>query len=341
MNTAGNKWKGILVGACMVLVLTFLVVVAILSRHVTMNPAGTIGNTAGNINNEGLFCEYEDTVYFSNPYDGGSLYAMDADENNIRKLNSANVCNILAGGKYLYYFQRGAHSEGGIENVRSMKSFIRCDLKGKNATGITRDVVVSGQLVDNYLYLMTSTTEGPSFYKIRIDKKDKTVFEGVNINPACATNGTFYYSGTGSNHYLHAWDTATDHTYEIWRGNLWYPILEGDYVYYMDVSNDYRLCRYSLTGQHIEVLTQDRVDCFNVGNGYIYYQKNSDAPQLRCMRTDGTDNVPVADGYFTHINMTSRYVYFQVYGEEDAMYHCPIGQTVYSEFDGAMMAVKE
>lgn len=339
MSTSDNKIKSILIGVFALFIFVTLVVLAILSRHVTMNPPGTIGNTAGNINNEGLFCEYEDTVYFSNPYDSGSLYAMNADESNIRKLTSSNVCNILAGGKYLYYFQRGAHSDGGFENLRTVKSFNRCDLKGKNATGITRDVVVSGQLIDNYLYLMTSTTEGPSFYKIRIDKKDKTVFEGLNINPACAANGTFYYNGNGTNHYLHAWDTATDNTYEVWRGNLWYPVLEGDYVYYLDVAKNYRLCRYSMTEKYVEVLCSDRVDCFNVGSGYIYYQTNSDTPQLRCMRTDGSENMPVANGYYTHINMTSEYVYFQVYGEEDAMYHCPVGQTMYSVFDGAEMAV--
>lgn len=341
MRTSDNKTKSIMIGVFALFIFVALIVLAILSRHVTMNPPGTIGNTAGNINNEGLFCEYGDTVYFSNPYDGGSLYAMNADESHIRKLNSSNVCNILAGGKYLYYFQSGSHSKGGFENVRTVKSFNRCDLKGKNATGITRDVVVSGQLIDNYLYLMTSTTEGPSFYKIRIDKKDKTVFEGLNINPACATNGTFYYNGNDTNHYLHAWDTTTDNTYEVWRGNLWYPVLSGDYVYFLDVEKNYRLCRYSMTGKHVEVLTAERVDCYNVGNGYVYYQTNSDAPRLRCMRTDGSENYVVADGTFTHINMTSEYVYFQAYGEEDTMYHCPVGQTIYSVFDGAMMAVEK
>ena len=39
-----------------------------LSRRIAMNPAGTVGNTAGNLNNDGLFCEYDGTVYFLNPY---------------------------------------------------------------------------------------------------------------------------------------------------------------------------------------------------------------------------------------------------------------------------------
>ena len=33
------------------------------------------GSTAGNLYNGGLFCEYDGTVYFSNPSDGGKLYS--------------------------------------------------------------------------------------------------------------------------------------------------------------------------------------------------------------------------------------------------------------------------
>ena len=37
-------------------------------QRVSMNPDGTVGNTAGNLNNEGLFCDYDGTVYFYNSF---------------------------------------------------------------------------------------------------------------------------------------------------------------------------------------------------------------------------------------------------------------------------------
>ena len=37
-----------------------------------------------------------------------------------------------------------------------------------------------------------------------------------------------------------------------------------------DVENNYRLCRYSLSRNEVEVLTEERIDCFNVGYGYVY-----------------------------------------------------------------------
>lgn len=325
-----NTTKTILIIAIFVLLFGVLFVWSVLSKRIPDNPPGTIGNTAGNLNNGGLFCEQDNIVYFSNVGDNGRLYAMNADETNMHKLNDLSVCNILAGGKYLYYFQLGAKGESGLGNVITVKSFNRSSLKGDHNQSMTRDVVVTGQLVDNYLYLLTSQASGPSFYKIKTDRSKTVKLADYEINPACAQNGTIYYNGTTDNHYLYGLDTSTDTPYEIWEGDLWYPILDGDYVYYMDVQNNYRLCRYSLSQNLTEVLTQDRVDCYNVGNGYIYYQKNDANPQLICMRTDGTDAKVIADGIYTKINMTSQYVYFQQYGYDTVMYHSYIGSDSYS-----------
>ena len=61
-------------------------------------------------------------------------------------------------------------------------------------------------------------------------------------------------------------------------------------------------------------LTHDRVDCFNLAGGYIYYQKNSaDEPALKRMALDGSNVEIVASGNYTHINATSRYVYFTAF----------------------------
>lgn len=328
--------KVILISVVIILVLAAAGVGLTFAGRVKMNPEGTVGNTAGNINNSGLFCEYDGKVYFSNTYDGGSLFVMNPDETELKRLKALKVRNILAGGSYLYYFQIGASSSAsGPGQIQGIRSFDRCGLDGSNSTSLTRDVVVSGQLVDNYLYLLTAPSSGPLFYKIKIDKKDKTTLAEYNLNPACAENGIIYYNNTLSNHYLYALNTRTESTSEVWRGNLWYPVKQGDYIYYMDVANNYRLCRYSLSQDVIEVLTHDRIDCFNVGNGYIYYQKNGADAQLKCMLTDGSNVMVIAEGNYTNINMTSRYVYFQPFGDETTMYHSPLGSSYYEVFQAA------
>ena len=255
-------------------VITLLLIITIIlvtfSQRVAMNPAGTVGNTAGNLNNDGLFCEYDGTVYFYNSFNGGGLFSMAPDESGMRRLNTLEVRNILAGGKYLYYFHTGASTVStGFGHAFGMKSFLRSKLDGSNSEALTNDVIVTGQLVDNYLYLLTSGNAGPSFYKMKIDGSGRTDLADYVINPACADNGVLYYNGTQGDHYLYALDSATDVPYEVWKGNIWSPALDGDYVYYLDVANNYRLCRYSRSQNVVEVLTEDRVDCFNMGGGFI------------------------------------------------------------------------
>ena len=336
-----KKSVKITLAVIIVLLVAGAVTVMALLQHVSMNPEGTVGNTAGNLNNDGRFCEYDGTVYFLNSFEDGGLFAMNPDETDFRRLNTLEVRNILAGGKYLYYFHTGiSYKDNGFGGALGMRTFQRCKLNGSNATSLTKDIVVTGQLVDSYLYLLTSSMSGPSFYKLKIDNSDQLVLADYQINPACARDGVIYYNGTRGDHYLYALDTSTDSVSDIWHGNLWYPILEGDYIYYVDVANDYRLCRYSRTMDVIEVLTQDRVDCYNLGGGYIYYQKNGADAALKCMREDGTDVKVIAEGNYTHINMTSRYVYFQEFRDSATIYHSPLGSSGYEVFSAASEAAR-
>ncbi len=331
-----KKSLKIILGVLAALILISGLALSYLMNRVVMNPPGTVGNTGGNLYNNGMFCEYDGTVYFANSFPNGGLFAMSPDESDIRRINHMDVRNILAGGRYLYYYQSGSLSnEVGFSQLPGMKSFNRSKLDGTGDTVLSRDLVSTGQLVDSHLYLMTSTGTENALVKVKIDKSEETELTKSVITPACVVNGSIYYSGY-SDHYLHQLNTSSDTDFVVWEGNIWNPIVEGDYVYYMDVANNYRLCRYSLTLQEVQVLTEDRIDCFNVGGGYIYYQKNdADYPELKFMLPDGSNVQRVAGGNFTHINITSRYVYFQLFGDDKTIYHSPLGSTVYEIFSAA------
>lgn len=338
MKNKKNSMITVFTIAIIVVVLFIGILSGFLNGRVASNPAGTIGNTAGNINNSGLFCEHDGMVYFANSFDNNSLYSMNPAEGEVTKLNDVTLCNILAGGNYLYYFRYDTGGDTGLGSVRSVKSFNRCKLNGKDAVSLSRDVVTKAQLVGDYLYMLVAA-DTPEFYKMKIDKSEKNLLAAYEINPACAESGTIYYNGTQYEHYLYGLETANDVSYEIWQGNVWYPVKQDDYIYYLDVAENYRLCRYSLTNHVVEVLTDERIDCFNVGNGYIYYQTNGDTPALKWMYPDGTGSQTVAEGNYTKINMTSQYVYFQEFGSEITTYHTPLGSTGYEEFAAAKSVV--
>lgn len=337
-----NKKTKLIIGCILaVLILSLFVLLSLLQKKISPIPAGTVGNTAGNANNGGLFCEYDGTVYFSNPYDGGALYSMSPDETDLKKLNSVNASNISAGGSHLFYYQREASGSSGLGYVRSAHGLYRSDLNGENAACISRDLVFHMQLIDNYLYYLSSADNGAEFYKLKIDKSEKEMLADTGWNFACALpDGTVYYNGTETNHYLCQYNTHSGASSVVWEGNLWYPVYDSGYIYYLDVSSDYRLCRYSLNDDVVEVLTHDRVDCFNLAGGYIYYQKNSaEEPALKRMTLDGKDVEIVAEGNYTHINATSRYVYFSAFDSEMPIYRTPVnGPVSVSTFDAALEA---
>ena len=323
-----------------ILILGGLIAATVLSNHVSMNPEGTVGNTAGNLNNRGLFCEYDGIVYFSNPYDNGNLYSMKPDETGFKKLGSASVELINAGGDYLYFFQTSSDASAGLGYIRTRNGIFRSDLNGKNTVSFCSGPAFSIQLADNYLYYLVTDDTNVYFKKHKIDKSEELVIANSQINPASVAGNKIYFNGTEDDHYLYALDINTNEISTVWEGNLWYPVVDGDYVYYMDVSNDYRLCRYSLSQDAVEVLTSDRVDTYNVCGNMIYYQTNSASnPCLMRMGLDGSYPEIVAEGIFSDINATSQYVYFHPFGSTTPTYRTPLnGPVQVSTFDAAMQA---
>lgn len=322
--------KPIIIFLIILIIAGGLSVLSYLGNRITPNPDGTIGNSAGNLNNGGLFCEYDGRVYFANPKDSNCLYSMTVDETDVQKLYAGNVCNILAGGDYLYYFMREPVGTS-LDNLRVSHAFFRSELDGEKPKILTKDVVIHAQLVNDSLFILTVDKKSPVFYRMNTDRSNMKELDRNDINPSCAYDGKIYYNGTVLNHYLYVFDTETNVSDVLWKGNIWYPVMDGNYFYYLDVENGYRLCRYDYINEVVEVLTHDRVDCFNIGSGYIYYQCNSkDEPALKRMNLDGSDATIIAEGNYTAIHMTSKYVYFKDFTTETLWYHSLIGSDTYS-----------
>ena len=119
---------------------------------------------------------------------------------------------------------------------------------------------------------------------------------------------------------------------------MYQPILEGNYIYFIDISEGYRLCRYSLSNETIEVITNDRIDAYNIIGTSIYYQKNStEAPAFKRISIDGSNELILLEGNYTNINATSNYVYFQPFHDLGITYKVPTsGSPIISEFTAAI-----
>ena len=319
-----NK-KNLLIIGGIFLVLIIIVLLFGIGSSVKKIPEDTIGNTAGNLNNGGLFCEYNGKVYFSNAYDGGTLYVMNPDETDVKKLNESIVKYINASESYLVYYQEGVHTEDDLSSIVQNVGVYRTDLKGQNADCIDNSVCTGLVLTGNQIYYQHYDNEKyTSLYKTDLAGKERIeVADGI-INPHCVSGNTIYFNGTDGDHYLYGLNTKNDSIATIWTGNVWNPVISGNYVYYMDLSNHYGLSRYSLITNEVEILTHDRVDFFNIAGNMIYYQTaGKENLALKRMHLDGSANEVVHEGIHTNINITSRYVYFNEFSLDIPVYHTP------------------
>ena len=117
-------------------------------------------------------------------------------------------------------------------------------------------------------------------------------------------------------------NAETKSSNRIFDGDCWMPIVDGNTAYYMDCSNNYCLTKVNLNTKETTVLTNERVDCFNVYGSTIYYCRNQN-PALCRMQTDGSDSEVISEGIYTDINITSQFVYFRRLNENDTVFYTP------------------
>ena len=328
------KTKNIVFIVIFIGLLAALIVSAALKKHMPMNPDGYEGNPGGNLYGGGLFCEHDGKVYFANPNDNGNLYVMNSDESDVKKLAGVSVESINVDEHRVYYALSGKSSGSGLGYIRKATGLFSIKKSGGKSMCYTQDAVGVANLIGSYLYYQHyDKAKGTYLDRIRIDKTGAMTMIQAMVNPASADSGNIYYAGvpSGDNNrpndykdmYLHMYDTRTGSDVTLYEHQMYQPIYDNGFIYYLDLETKYQLHRYSLSTGEDVTLTDERVDMFNVGGGMIYYQTDSSSPDaaLKRMTTEGADIETVATGIYCDINMTSNFVYFHSYESLAPMYH--------------------
>lgn len=332
-----------------ILIVVLIIVAYILnlrSHNVPDNPSGTVGNTAGNLNNGGYFCESDGKVYFANAYDDGTLYCMNPDETDIKKLNRSEVYQLNAAGNYLYYYQKNSSSYPDFSFLIRTYGLYRTNKKGRDPVCLDKSDCKNVSLVDNTVFY-TKPVDGAQtlqLFAIDTDKKNNRKVADYLVNPSSAFDGILYYNGTEENHHLYAYDPLSGLETVVKEYDMWFPTLHGQSIYFLDLEGNYELCRYNLYDDTISVLTTERVEFFNLTANYIYYQTvDADSPALWRMGLDGSNPEIVSEGIYRDISVTSQYVYFRSYAADMPIYHTPAdGAINVTTFDAASQAaIKE
>ena len=309
--------KKIIISIAVVLLLGVAIFLGInLSNPETkMNEGYVNGNTAGNLYNGGFFCEHNDVIYFSNPSDGGKLYSMDSNGNNLQKLTNDVATYINADDNYVYYIRNNSGANLDFNFVAFHRNaLVRVDHDGSNLVILDTEPSLYASLIGNYIYYIHyDESDASTLYKVRIDGKEQQKVMNEAIYTCNADGQYFYYNGMSADGSIHRFDTATDTSATIYVGNSFQPIVkDGVDVYYIDGDTDCSIVHTNINFDNPTFITTDSVDAYNVHGSYIYYQRFSKNGSALCMiKNDGTNSRVLREGDYCDIHVTSYYVFFR------------------------------
>ncbi len=345
MKTNGQK-KGFLAVITIIIILIICIVVMLLdfSKKVQFNESPVSGNTTGNLNNSGLFCESNGILYFANAYDNHSLYSYNPDNGRCKKLSDGPIKSINADSHYIYYVREVSKTEGTFGfATATFKGLYRMELNGKNKTCLYSGSVENAQLINNKIFFQNYSNDyGFHLYSIDIDGTNETEVLKEAVNPTGYFNNALYFCNANENHNVMKMNPDTYEKELVYEGNCYFPTVQDNYLYFIDVENNYSLAKVDLTTNEKTTLTTERLDTYNLYGNTIFYQvSDAENPALKRMKTDGSNIELIQNGVFHDINITNNYTYFTAYNSTVPIYRTPTtGVVDVTTFTEAFDAVK-
>lgn len=312
--------------AAIILFAVFILIYQYATRF-QYNDTNILGNTSGNLLNGGLFCEENGKIYFSNPEDDGCLYVMDTDMSHVKKLSLDTVTHINVAGKYIYYARHNNRKEGKLSSHLStaQAGVFRINLSGKHSKMLSRNPAGTVALLGNYIYYQNYLKDtGLPLYRCGVNDKEAVEISKDNINPLALTDHTLYYSGVTSDHKIHRFNLVNKEDEVIFDGNCTSVILDRDSLYFLNMGDNYSICRANTDGSNPVTLVKERCATFNLSPSgrYLYYQTdNGTDSYLGQYDMEEKETALIKEGSFSNINVCSDYVFFQQYDAFSQQYY--------------------
>lgn len=287
------------------------------SERTFLNEETEVGNTAGNIYNGGLFCEQDGKIYFSNDNDDGSLYVMNSDCTNIEKVHYDKAIYINVDENYIYYVRANNTRENSSGSILMFNNtgMYRINRNGKKLKLISSNPGSYLTLKGNDVYYQHyDVNAGLFLYRNKTDGKLERLLLKEAVIPSAVIGNRLYYAGFNSDHNINYLDLESFTTGTYIEGNLAYPIFFGDYIYYLDLSNNYSVNRMNLDGSDPVVLVEERCSAYNITNSgkYLYYQVDDRENSKICrLNLETMESEVLLEGNYKQIHVTEKYVFFK------------------------------
>lgn len=300
---------------------TIIVLIIISNKKTFYNEEGVTGNSQGNIYNGGLFSENDGLIYFSNPRDDGSLYVMTSNCNNIRKVHDDKAVYINVDDHYIYYVRANNTKENSHGNILNFYNtgIYRLNRNGKNLRAVSTKPSSYLTLCGNFLYYQNyDIDKGLHLYRQNIDTTmDRLLIEDAVI-PMGVNDNILYYTGSSKNHNINSLHLSSFTNNIAYEGSFASPIVHGDHIYYIDISDKYSIGRMDLDGSNKVTIVEDRCFTYNITNSgrYLYYQvDNQTNNRIARIDLNTMEEEIILHGDYKQIHVTDNFVFFKDFHE--------------------------
>lgn len=311
--------KKVFITLFIITAIALAVVLIYSSGRTYLNDDTLVGNSAGNIYNGGLFCEKDGKIYFSNDNDDGSLYVMNSntDSDSFKKLHYDKAAYINVDENYIYYLRANNTRENSSGSILMFNNtgIYRINQNGKKLKLISSNPGSHVTVFGNHVYYQNYDVDSGLFlYRNQTDGAYERLLLNEAVIPSALIDNKVYFVGVNEDHNINALDLSSFTTRSCIEGNFAYPIFSGEYIYYMDQSNNYSINRMNKDGSDPTVLVKDRTSTYNITNSgkYLYYQID-DMDKSKMCRMDLTtmESEILLDGHYKQIHVTKNYVFFK------------------------------
>ena len=334
-----NLMKKILIAAIVAVAAIIIIISIVLKDHVALyKDESTTGNTSCNLLNGGLFCEVDDKIYFANPNDQNTLYSMDNDLTNIKKVFDDKVSYINGAGNYLFYARRNDQLKNNGDALLSLSTtgLFRFNINSKSVNKLYDDPTQALCLRGNYVYYQHyDQKNGLELYSTKIDGSEGTRLVDEAATPYAVSNDKIYYTGYDKDHYIHSIGIKGSSPSIIYEGNCTNLTKYNDYLYYMDMEKNYILCRIGVDGGTPEVVINKRLATYNISpdGETIYYQEDGGKENgLYKLDLSSGKTTLIAKGNYNYLTLTNKYLFFESFDGEKA-YVYDLDTQSYKDFD--------
>lgn len=265
-------------------------------------PSSTPVITSNAINNCGNCAIQGEKIYYANSYDNGTLFSMNANGSDNRKLNNDWTPWFYVSGDRIYY-QNGKDG---------MKIYVM-NTDGSGQQKLNDDNSGNINVTGNRIYY-SNTDDNFTLYSMNTDGSDRKKLNGDNPLYMNVAGDRIYYSGELSG-IKGIYSVKTDGTdrIKLTDDNPFLMIAADGWIYYNNENDASKLYAIKTDGSDRHKLNDDYALSINVVDDLIYYKNGNDG-KIYSINTDGGDRKLLSDDNADWLVVGDNRIYYTITG---------------------------